>query len=583
MRANGLKYFVIAALIPLCAAGAVRPKVKSIDFQGDAAKQAKSLRKLMGTKQSGTFMKRYLFKDVLIRDLKVIEDYYFQHGFLEAQVADVDINWNRDSSAVEITINAAEGRPVIIDSITIIGMAAVQESELRNAIRVKAGDRLDFGELSSSENNITRLYGKRGFLSASVSRNIEISDYRARISFEIAEGRRHYLGAVIVSGNEKTKLWYILREMPNIRGKPLTVNEIDLFREQLYRQGLHRSVNLELEPTETDSVFNLLVYVTERDAGEFSLGGGYGSEDNFRLKSQAGYTNIGGRGIGVGFEGRISIRYRMVKTSYHNPALMRSRLFFRSGASYSQDDRHPYNLEQALGKISLGRIIGGRGQIEWGYIFKRNRFRKAGLDTFAAKGVRSSLFYAETVLDLRDSKIRTRNGLYFLGRFSVAEPRVLGETGFLKTKLDLRGFLEAIKPVALAFQLENGAMFKAGERRIPVEEFFFFSGRSTVRGYKGSSLGPMGAGGTPQGGRYYYILRGEARFDIWKALKSKIFIDNGGLFRDFSAGRWEGSSTGAGMGLAAHYGLWTARIEYAWKVKDKIYPGRFYLELGQSF
>ena len=99
-----IKYIIILVLLPLTCMSVSRPAVKSINFEGNKIYSAKKLRKLMGTKQCKFYKKRFLFQDILIKDLKAISDFYYRNGYLDAHVIDLELDWSSDSSNVNIVI-----------------------------------------------------------------------------------------------------------------------------------------------------------------------------------------------------------------------------------------------------------------------------------------------------------------------------------------------------------------------------------------------------------------------------------------------------------------------------------------------
>jgi outer membrane protein assembly factor BamA len=203
---------------------------------------------------------------------------------------------------------------------------------------------------------------------------------------------------------------------------------------------------------------------------------------------------------------------------------------------------------------------------------------------FLIQNVQVSQLFVESIYDTRDSKILTRKGHLFRTKASVSHFLMKRQPGFLRLEGGIRKFIPIKRFGVLAFQMKSGSIFNASEDPVPLEERFFFSGNTNVRGYPKNFIGPKTTAGTPYGGEYFYLLRSELRIHIWHALWSKFFFDNGGIYRNITTSSWEGSANGLGTGIRILYGIWSARLEYAWKLEgNKFQPGRWYFELGQEF
>ena len=538
----------------------------------------------MGTRESGFYKKCFLYQDLLTRDLKAVSDFYYQSGYLDARVVDFKIEWSADSSEVDISITLDEGEPVLIDSIEIIGIKKLQYEEIHEKLGLEKGNRIDFKAIAAGEAKVMRYYGNRGHLAATISKTIIREGNKADLIYSIDEGPQYVLGKVQIEGNEKTKNWVIKDEFRVERGGILTLDKIDTYRQRLYRQGLYRSIHLDIQPTPFDRIRDLRVIVEEKEAGELSFGGGYGSEERLRLSGHIGYINLYGRGTRIGLRTRMSSRIRSVETHYHEPHFLGSRFFFESGLSWRFNQEPNFDRETDELYLLLGRLKGHCCRFTWGYKYRQAILMDISPELAESQGHgRSSTFFTEANYDNRDSKIFTRRGIYANGRCGVAEPYALGDVGFLKAVGEIRGFKPIFGTMIFAVQGKSGRIFRLEEEKIPLEEMFFLGGAGSVRGYERNSLGPKTLSGTPTGGKFYYFLRGEIRLNLWKPLWIKTFFDNGGLFRNFSHARLAGSDSSGGLGLQVVWGIWTARIDYAWRIDDDILPGEIYFDVGQVF
>ena len=581
---RSITYILLALLIPAYLYGIQRPQVKTVVFKGNNSYSDRKLNGLMSTRKNGFFKHRYLYRDLLLYDLKNVLDFYYRHGFLDAQVEDLRIEWCDDSSRVNIVIELNEGLPVFVDSVEILGVDSLTAMDLKNIITIEAGDRLDFDKIEVSEKKALGYSGMKGHLAAAVSRNIFRSNQSAVIQIAFNIGPRYYLGEVEVTGNDKTKLCFFLRALRLDKGELITYDKIEAYKQKLFQKGIFESIHISFKPGEADTVWNLQVEVRERDAGELSLGGGYGSETGPRLSGDFHYINLYGRGAGIGLKTLISPIIRNMEIDYYEPYLWRTALYFKSNGSWSYQEEPSFNREVRQGKIGLGLFLGKWWRIQGGYKVKYTYLSDVSPDLVETIGAgRVSLFDVEVNFDSRDSKIIPGRGVYFLSNLTISEPYIFGTIGFFKAEAEYRRFFTLLKPVIMATQFKSGYIVRLEDIPIPLEEKFFLGGSSTIRGYDRNSLGPKTALGTPKGGNFYYLLRSELRIHVWKYLGSKVFYDNGGLYKFMRAAESEDCSNSLGIGLTAAAGLWTARVEYAWRIEQGLKPGAWYFEVGQAF
>ena len=579
-----IKYIFILTLLPICLLGAGRPMIKSIRFEGNEHYSDRKLRSLMGSKESSIWSRHYLYRDLLLRDVKSALDFYYRYGYMDAELTDFEIVWNDDSTAVDVLIKLDEGIPVIVDSLLIVGADSSVAEEIRRQLSLKPGDRLNFDSVAQSEKEIVRLYGNEGFLAAAVSREIIREANRARVVFTIDEGPRYYFNQVRVAGNERTRSWFIEKEWRAKEGDVLTLADIHSYRRRLFKKGIFRNIVIDVESTDIDSVRNLRVEVAEKEAGEFSIGGGYGNEEGPRLSAEFGYINLQGQGTGLGLGIQVSYLKNAVKAEFNEPYFRRGPLFFKSSIGWRYQKEPSFSREETEAQAGFGYIFSEYLRLQWGYSLRRTSLYHISPDLAESLGKgKVSMIAVEAIIDRRDSKVSAARGVYFQSKLTVAEPYLLGKTGYYKLAGDFRKYTPLFKPIVLAMQMKSGYIFRLKEGEIPLEEKFFLGGAGSVRGYDRNSLGPATLMATAQGGNYCYLLRFEARVRIWKAVMLKTFFDNGGLYRGISSAKWEGSACGAGLGFIISWGVWTARAEYAWKIENDICPGKLYLEVGQAF
>ena len=575
---------LITALLWTSGYPADHPKVGSIEFFGNEHYSSAKLRLLIGTKKNRLYKESRFYNDVLIRDIKDIIDFYYLHGFQEAGLEDLRIEWSDDSSMVDLKIYLNEGRPVIVDSISLTGVEKLPLQEVRKNLYFKTGDWLDLEVLEASSDALTGYYARKGYLDVRVLSRIDKNDSTANVAFEIHEGNEHYYHGIEVRGNARTKTWIIEKALRLKEGDEITLGNIEAFQRRLIKQGLYSSVKVSTDHFESDSLVNIIVDVVEKEPGEFSLGGGFGSEERARTAALLSYINLAGRAAALSMEGKLSKLDRSTALKHYAPYILRSGLHVRAQTSYSRQIEPNFDREKIEAAASIGYNFSEWVRLACSYKFRRTTLSNLPLDLQDIYGGEHfNLYGLELAADFRDNQIYTRRGIYGAVNGAISNPKGFGKADFLRGGFDFRAYRDFLSKVVAAVQIKSGSLLKLDLETIPLEERFFLGGTNSLRGYDRNSLGPQTSLGTPQGGNFYYFIRSEIRADVYLPVFIKIFIDNGALYKSLSASRIDGTSTSAGLGIGALWGVWSARLEYAWRLEDTIKPGRIHFQVGQAF
>src|SRR4029079_16216235 len=131
-------------------------KVTRFSFVGLKAVTEGQLRSVLATAPSSTLpwgQKQYFSRDQFEADLKRIEAYYRDRGFPTAKVTSYDTKLNKDQTAVAITVNIAEGEPILVERVTLESLDALPADHLQTleeSLPLKAGLPLDRASLQSA-------------------------------------------------------------------------------------------------------------------------------------------------------------------------------------------------------------------------------------------------------------------------------------------------------------------------------------------------------------------------------------------------------------------------------------------------
>ena len=99
-------------------------QVTSIKFRGATAVKADELKAVLATRESGFLpwsRKRFFDRPEFDRDVQRIEAFYADRGYPKAKVVNVDVKLNDAKDKVAITVEIAEGEPIVVESVAFEG------------------------------------------------------------------------------------------------------------------------------------------------------------------------------------------------------------------------------------------------------------------------------------------------------------------------------------------------------------------------------------------------------------------------------------------------------------------------------
>ena len=279
--------------------------IRQITFDGLEHLNRKQLSKLIGMDAGQPYLPAEM-----VAGLNRVLEKYRESGFVFASIKPEVTTIPPDQ--VHIRLHIHEGTQARTGEITIEGNHLLSTGDLRRALGLRKGTPFSQTAFEGGIDKILALYSERGYPKA----EIEPTDFhlleeqgKVDLRLQIREGNQVRIGAVKLTGLQKTKPEVVLRELPVQTG--------DVFDQRKIDQSFHRLVNLgyfyEVSPslleegtTPEEIIFN--AKVTEARTGRFSGVIGYAPpttefEGAPQLTGviEATETNLLGTGRGANF------------------------------------------------------------------------------------------------------------------------------------------------------------------------------------------------------------------------------------------------------------------------------------------
>ncbi len=301
-------------------------KIEAIYFSGNNFASDSTLRKTMKTKAQALFSKGVFQESKLEEDIERIQEYYGEHGFIDAKVVNVEkkleLDEEKDRKVLILTIYIEEGEQYKYGGMGFEGNLIFSDETLQELVRQKPGKLIDKLKLEADFQRVADYYYENGYIFNIINREESRDEKKKEIFYtiNIVEKDRAHIENIIIKGNDKTKDYVIYRELPFEVG--------DIFSKTKVIQGLRNLYNLqyfsvvapETPQGSTEGLMDLVINVEEGSTANINFGvmfsgGDYPVSGMFKWAE----NNFLGRGKTLGADLEISPLRQLVSIRYEEP------------------------------------------------------------------------------------------------------------------------------------------------------------------------------------------------------------------------------------------------------------------------
>jgi len=449
----------------------------------------------------------------LSADLEKLKSFYMNQGYLEFNVESTQVSISPDKQDVYITVNVVEGERYQVSSVKLAGEFSVPEDELRNLVKVKAGDVFSRERLNESTKAISERLGKEGYAFANVNAAPEIDKDKRKVAFTIFvdPGKRVYVRRINVTGNSKTRDEVVRREVRQMEGGWYDADRVSTSKQRLDRLGYFTEVVVDTPAVAgTPDQIDVNLAVVEKPTGNLMLGVGTSSTDKIILSGSISQNNFLGSGNNVSVQVNSAKSYRTYAFSYTNP------YFTQDGVSQGFDLYHRTVNTSSTAIAYYTSSSTGAG-IRFGFPISEKESLGVGLgidSTNITTTSDSPQYYQDFVdkfgnrnlslplslnwaSDSKDSYFFPTKGTYQRAGIELALPG--GDLKYYRANYQLQHFIPLNSKFTIMLNGELGYANGYGGMDLPFFKNFYAGGVGSVRGYKASSLG------TPWNGTEYHV------------------------------------------------------------------------------
>ncbi len=572
--------------------------IREIEIKGAEELSPKKLKKQLALKERGLFSwitgKGVLQEEFLDRDAAALEAYYANHGFMDAQVAQPQVEYKSDG--IHITFHVQEGPRYKVGQVEFSGDLIQDREALLDIVQLdniaEKDGYFDRSLLREDTQDLADYYTNFGYAFADANADIrrDPEEHVLHVTYRVQKKQKVHIRRLKIIGNYKTRDNVIRRQMLLTEGDQFQGQALTDSKQRLQRLGYFESVDLQAEPTQEPNLMDLRVEVEEKPTGSFSLGAGYSSVDNLFFTGQIQEENFLGKGYTLGFKGSIGSKSALYQLSFWNPHVYDSPLGAGLDAYNTFREYSTYDLARTGGRVKFAYSIGSFTRLHWNY--QLEKYTVDNIDEDASDQIKdiegenwSSSVYLAAIRNTTDRRFAPTQGTKSTVSIEYAGGGLGGDDNFIRTKLEHSYYKSLFWKFIFNWRGQLGHLFENTNESVPDHERFYLGGIHNVRGYEYQDISAYDDEGLEIGGYKSFFNNFELVFPLLEdqGLMGVTFFDAGKVWdknEDLDFDLYK--SIGAGIRWNSPLG--PLRLEYGYPLDDlKDNNGRFEFSVGHFF
>ncbi|TFG59786.1 MAG: outer membrane protein assembly factor BamA, partial [Spirochaetales bacterium] len=336
-------------------------KIREIRFSGNSFASNGTLKRLMTTKVQALFASGVFQESKFQEDILKIETYYRDHGYVDALVANVVKDTEKDEKDLSrnyliITIYINEGEQFSFSGYTFDGNTLFTDQQLLDVTRQRPDTILNKSRSDADYMRITDVYFNDGYIYNVITKeeNRDTETNSIGYNINITERMRAHIENILISGNEKTKDYILFRELPFEVGDIFSKEKIQQGLMNLYNLQFFSSVVPETPMGSADGLMDLIINVEEGKTIDVNFGVTFsGSAGDFPVMGFLKWSdkNFLGRGLMVSAGTELSPTKQTVNIGYSQNWIGSQRM------SFGLDFSFQHELTRSIQQDMLGPVF----------------------------------------------------------------------------------------------------------------------------------------------------------------------------------------------------------------------------------
>jgi outer membrane protein insertion porin family len=499
-------------------------EVRRISFVGNKKLKDSEISRYLTTRtagplslltQSGKFT-----REMFERDLTLVSAVYWDHGYLDVQVGTPRVELSPDRRYIYLSIPIDEGPRYRVGRIKVVEHdKAGQEVELlggrrvvRSMVGTQRGQWFSRSKVMEDVERITRYYQDKGYAHTNVNllTPTRPEEKIVDLIFDITRGPMVYFDRIDIRGNTKTRDRVIRREVLIHEGERYSKTKIEQSKARVTQLGYFENVDITENPGKEEDKISLSVEVTEKHTGQFQVGMGFSSVENFIAQAQITEQNFLGNGQSVSLQVQWSSMRRVGMFNFWEPYLWDTDWTFAFSFYNTVQAQVDYNRLSTGGDITFGHSVGLRDlklyltyQLEYdkvdtdassGFLLPGGRrldydFAKLPLAHLFKEGFSSSI-QAKLAFDKRNNRISPTKGSYNSISVEWASRYIGSDFDFTRYSATSRWYFPLFWKFVFKINGSFGLIHSNNNKGLAIVHRYRSGGIMDVRGYYSWDLGP---------------------------------------------------------------------------------------------
>jgi outer membrane translocation and assembly module TamA len=486
-------------------------------------------------------------EDALDDDVERAIRFHRSEGYYSASVeALVERDASRDE--VRITLVIERGEPTLLRSLDVgwkhasdgsQGAGPLELEPVLDSLPLRVGERFGGHGYQAAREALLEAIAEAGYPLASLAggARVILEEHAAYLEWQIDPGPSVRLGPINILGLEHADEILVRRALTIAPGDTWSPSALRASERAIYASGLFRSVAARpIRPQEPDrsqlaTTWPIELTLQERERRSIRIGGGWGTEDEFRVRGEWHHRNLFGQAESFDISGKYSSIIAGGEARYRDPSFIDPDIQLDVPLGFERATEPGFDVNRTFIGFELSRTMFDHWRFAGTYRFELANPTDIDTDPFAND--EDSVLISRLGVLARRAEV---DDLFEPTRGSVIELALRPTLSALGADFDsievTAGFrwYRAWRGIVLALRAEAGTIEPVGttgQSDIPVFERFFAGGSSSVRGYDRHRIGLLDDDGDPLGGLSWAEASAELRFPIWRALGGVLFFDAG--------------------------------------------------------
>lgn len=647
-RTAGLRAFALTglALAPAVVGGCKRGPtaaelrgaqyvIRKVEFEGVTRFDERELHdylELRPTSWNPLPERHWFYEGLIPIDEQRIEELYAAHGYYEAQVVDVRVEYidRKTRSKVDLTFVIEEGPVTHVDEVVVRWPEGAPDTPPKSKrrrpfvkppdtdphavsqeVELATGDPFEIPAMQASRDALRLTLRRAGHPFASVEPEAEVNRElrEADVDFEVRAGPFMNIGEVEIEGLETVPEKAVRVEMEFAEGQAYSPELLTRMEQKVYGLGVFSTVTVlpEKQDEDGDGELDLTVKLREADPQRVRLGVGLGFEPNRwnqHLSARYSHDNLWHALYKMSVTARAGYAElpNLINPIEHGPiagldihgekkGLLEKHLVWTLDPRLELGVEQGYQYWAAKHRFGLSRFFTRWFELELSHSLRYVDFFSVsptlssdetilGLDfrdpyVLSYVGVDATIYAVDRITDPND-------GVELGANYKIAGGPFGGDFDYQEISPFLRAYWRPINRLQFALRGRVGMIFPYGkDPGAPIDLRRYLGGSNTVRGWGLRRLSPKISDcepgqdyrrdeceSIPVGGNSSVLGSFEIRVRTWRELWAAAFVDMGDVREGVAAFEPREWNYSSGAGLRYASPIGTFRIDVGFRLND---------------